>query len=120
MFEVVVNGKKTKAEVTFYTAWIYEAEFQSKLIQDYMGGQEFDEVGDENGSSIAIVKFDSIDWLTMTRVLWAAIKTAKDSTPSYEQWIRKAGGSNLWEARASLDEAITDCFFRSEAAGEEA
>ena len=119
MFEVVINGEKTKAEVTFYTAWLYEAEFQSKLIQDYMGGQEFDEVG-EGDDAFAIVKFDSIDWMTMTRVLWAAIKTAKESTPSYEQWIRKAGGANLWNARASLDEAITDCFFRSEAAGEEA
>jgi len=115
MFEVTIDGKKVKAEVTFYTAWLYEAEFQSKLIQDYMEGQEYEEETDEDGTSIAVVKFDSIDWMTMTRILWAAIKTAKDSTPPYEQWLRKAGGANLWDARAALDAAITDCFFRTEA-----
>lgn len=119
MFEVVINGKKQKADVTFYTAWLYEAEFQSKLIQDYMGGQEYEEVG-EGADSVALIKFDSIDWLTMTKILWAALKTAKDTTPPYEHWIKKAGGANLWEARADLDAAISDCFFRTEAAGEEA
>lgn len=120
MFEVSIDGKKVKADVTFYTAWLYEAEFQSKLIQDYMDGQEYDEATDGEGNPIAIVKFESIDWMTMTKILWAAIKTVKDSTPPYEQWMRKASGANLWDARADLDAAITDCFFRAETAGEEA
>ena len=119
MFEVTINGKKHKADVTFYTALLYEAEFQSKLIQDYMGGQDYDEVDDADGGKLAIVKFDTIDWVVITRILWAALKTAKESTPPYEQWLKKAGGANLWDARNDLDEAISDCFFRSESSGAE-
>ena len=115
MFEVEINGKKQKADVTFYTAWLYEAEFQSKLVQDYMGGQDYDEI-ESDGEKLAVVKFESIDWVTMTKVLWAALKTANEKTPPYEKWIRTAGGSNLWDIRGELDSAITDCFFRTETA----
>lgn len=119
MFEVEINGVKHSAEVSFYTAWLYESEFQSKLIQDYMKGQDYDEVKVEDGNAVAIVNFDSIDWLTITKVLWAAIKTAEDSTPSYEKWMRESGNANLWDARNDLDSAISDCFFRSLGAGAE-
>lgn len=113
MFEVEINGETRKAEVSFYTAWLYESEFQSKLIQDYMKCQDFDEITSDGGRAIALVKFDSIDWLTVTRVLWAAMKTADESTPPYERWMRETGNANLWDARNELDSAITDCFFRS-------
>ena len=113
MFEVEINGAKHKAEISFYTAWLYESEFQSKLIQDYMKGQDFDEVTNEGGMAVAVVKFDSIDWVTVTKILWAAIKTAEESTPPFEKWLRESGNANLWDARNEIDSAITDCFFRS-------
>lgn len=118
MFEVEINGKKHKADVTFYTAYIYEAEFQSKLVQDYMGGADYDETEVE-GEKVAVVRFDTIDWLTIMRILWAALKTAKESTPPFEEWLKKAGGANLWEVRSDLDNAITECFFRSLGGGED-
>lgn len=113
MFEVELNGKKVKADVTFYTAWVYEAEFQSKLVQDYMKSQSYTESEDGEGGKVLLVDFESVDWLTITRVLWAAIKTAKESTPGYEDWIRKTGGADFLSVRSDLDKAISDCFFRS-------
>ena len=34
MFEVSINGKKKMAEVSFYTAQLYESEFRKDIIQD--------------------------------------------------------------------------------------
>lgn len=118
MFEVEINGKKHKADVTFYTAYVYEAEFGSKLVQDYMQGADYDEA-EVDGEKVAVVKFETIDWMTVMRVLWAAMKTAKDSTPPFEEWMRKAGGADLWDIRSYLDSAITECFFRSLGGGAE-
>lgn len=118
MFEVEINGEKQKAEVTFYTAWLYEQEFGAKLVQDYMQGADYEEA-EMGGEKVAVVKFDTIDWMTIVRILWAAVKTADESAPPFEEWMKKAGGANLWDARTDLDKAISECFFRSLGRGAE-
>ena len=64
MFTVEIDGKAAKAEVTFYTAYIYEAEFKSDLIQDLFGVQTADPtVGfnvedDGDGATVKVVSID--------------------------------------------------------------
>ena len=118
MFEVSIDGKQVKAEVTFYTAWLYEAEFGKDLISDFYGVQDLTPIVSADNDEFK-VDFTKVNWLAATRVLWAAIKTAKASTPAYQEWMRKTQGVDTWTVRQKLDEAITECFFRAEAAGEE-
>lgn len=119
MFEVSIDGKQVKAEVTFYTAWLYEAEFGKDLISDFYGVQDFTPVVDVDDGSVIKVDFTKVSWMAATRVLWAAVKTAKPNTPAYQEWMRKTQGVDTWVVRQKLDEAITECFFRADAAGEE-
>lgn len=120
MFKVEIDGKQVKADVTFYTAWIYEAEFGKDLISDFYGVQDTSPIFSMEGDDVVKVDFTKVSWLAATRVLWAAIKTATKSTPAYEQWMKGTKGVDTWTLRQQLDEAISDCFFRSEAAAEEA
>lgn len=118
MFEISIDGKMVKAEVTFYTAWLYEAEFGKDLISDFYGVQDLSPVVSANDDEFK-VDFTKVNWLAATRVLWAAIKTAKTNTPAYQEWMRKTQGIDTWTVRQKLDEAITECFFRTETAREE-
>lgn len=118
MFEVSIDGKPVKAEVTFYTAWLYEAEFCKDLISDFYGVQDLNPVISMDDEEFSI-DFTKVNWLAATRVLWAAVKTAKPSTPAYAEWMKKTQGVDTWTVRQQLDEAITECFFRTEAAAEE-
>lgn len=119
MFEVSINGKKVKAEVSFYTAWLYENEFGKDLISDFYGVQDFTPIVDVEGGDMVKVDFTKVNWLAATRALWAAMKTASDKTAPYREWMKKTSGVDTWELRRQLDEAITECFFRSEPAEEE-
>ena len=119
MFEVSIDGKTVKGEVTFYTAWLYENECRKDLISDFYGVQDLTPIISSDNDEFK-VDFTKVNWLAATRVLWAAIKTAKASTPSYAEWMKKTRGVDTWSVRQKLDEAITECFFRTEAAGEEA
>lgn len=118
MFEVTIDGKQEKADVTFYTAWLYEAEFGKDLISDFYGVADSSPVLSMD-DDVVKVDFTKVGWLAATRVLWAAVKTAKGSTPGYESWMKQTRGVDAWEVRQQLDEAISDCFFRAEAAGED-
>lgn len=117
MFEVGINGKKTKAEVTFYTAQLYEAEFRSDLIKDLFGVQDDSSLVEFKGEEVVRIDFTQINWLATMKVLWAAVKTADDKVPSYAKWMKQTQGVNLWEVREFLSNEIVDCFFRAESAG---
>lgn len=119
MFEVSVNGKVEKADVSFYTAWLYENEFHADLISDFYGVQDMTPIASEEDGGFR-VDFTKVNWMAATRVLWAALKTVKQSTPSYTDWMKKARGVESYTLRQQLDEAIADCFFRAGAAEEEA
>lgn len=122
MFTVEIDGRSCDAEVTFYTAQLYEAEFRSDIIKDLYGAQDAASAPisfDPDGEAVVRVDFTKVDWLALTRILWAAIKTADDSAPGYSAWMRTAKGVNLWEFRDQVDAEVADCFFRSGPAGEE-
>lgn len=132
MFEVDIDGRTVKAEVTFYTAQLYEAEFRRDLIQDLFGIQtaepsvEFDEIGEnpeeierflENPENyITKVDFTKVSWTVVAKVLWAAIKTADPATPNYTTWMQSTKGVNLWLVQDVIGNEVTDCFFRPAAA----
>ncbi len=121
MFEFDTDAGKLKAEVTFYTAQVYEAEFQGDIIADIFGVQRMDsgEFSFDDGALVGI-DFTKVGWTQLTRALWAAVKTAEPSTKRYAEWVRDMKGLNLWDVRNSLIEEISDCFFRSEAPEEDA
>ena len=120
MFKVSIDGKPVKAEVTFYTAWLYEAEFSKDLISDFYGVQDLNPIVSMDGENMVKVDFTKVSWLAATRVLWAAIKTANKNAPAYQEWMKRTQGVDIWSLREQLDAAITECFFRSEAAEEDA
>jgi hypothetical protein len=111
MFEVSVNGKTEKADVSFYTAWLYENEFHADLISDFYGVQDMSPIASSDGDSYK-VDFTKVNWMAATRVLWAALKTASQSTPPYPEWMKSTRGVDTYTLRQQLDEAIADCFFR--------
>lgn len=119
MFNVVIGGKEQEAEVTFYTALLYEAEFSSDIIADLFGVQGQDRNPFSfNGSDLAEIDFTKVSWLSIAKATWAALKTKDASIPSYTAWMKKARGVNFWDLRESLIEDASECFFRSEAAEE--
>lgn len=117
MFETEIAGKKVKAEVSFYTAQLYETEFRSDLIKDLFGVQDDSTLVEFKGEEVVRIDFTQINWLATMKVLWAAVKTADDKTPSYTKWMKQTQGVNLWEVRELLSDEIVDCFFRAETAG---
>lgn len=119
MFQVKIDGKMVDAHVSFYTAQLYESEFCKDLISDFYGVQDGSPIVSMGDGNAVKVDFTKVGWLAAARALWAAVKTADESTPSYSEWMRKTEGVDTWEIRAQLDAAITDCFFRTEAAAEE-
>lgn len=121
MFEVPVGGEKVACDVTFDTALIYEQEFGGDIIADLFGRQTTDGalfVFDEE--NLVGIDFTKVRWLSLTKVLWAAMKTADKSVAPYREWARDTGGVNLLEARRLMQEAVNDCFFRAEDSAEEA
>lgn len=123
MFEVEINGKKVNAEVTFYTAVLYEEEFRKDIIQDFFGVQDSSEaliVETEDGDEPKVsIDFTKVNWASSMKVLWAAVKTANDRTPGYVAWMKKAKGINLWVLREAIGIEMADCFFRAGAAEED-
>ena len=118
MFEVSIDGKAVKADVSFYTAWLYENEFHADLISDFYGVQDMTPIASEGDGGFK-VDFTKVNWTAAMRVLWAAVKTADQSAPSYAAWMKATRGVDTYTLRQQLDEAIADCFFRPEAQGEE-
>lgn len=116
MFEVSIDGKKHKADITFYTAWLYESEFHADLISDFYGVQDMTPVATGEGDAFR-VDFTRVNWGALMRVLWAALKTAKQSTPPYSAWVKNVRGIDSYTLRGQVDEAIADCFFRPEVTG---
>lgn len=116
MFEVEIGGEKVEAEVSFYTAQLYESEFMRDIIQDFFGVQELSLAEDGSDDTLLSIDFTKINWSATTRVLWAAVKTADDRTPSYATWSRGIAGVNMFTVRNALVEQLADCFFRAEVA----
>jgi hypothetical protein len=124
MFEIEIGGEKIKAEVSFYTAQLYEAEFSSDIIKDFFGKSDLAspvKLANKGGAAeVVSVDFTKTNWTAAMKALWASVKTADELTPGYYTWVRKCSGVNMWEVQDVLANEIADCFFRAGAAAEEA
>ena len=129
MFEVNIDGKKVKAEVSFQTPLIYENEFGGDLLQDVMGVHKAGEdsiveyktvEGEDGEAEVEVTGFDftRVNWGSLLKALWASIKTADPSVSGYQVWAGKARGIDMLELNGVLSDEIADCFFRSSASGE--
>lgn len=114
MFEVVIDGKKVNAAVSFYTMQLYEAEFRADIIQDFFGVQDDSApiAFDKKGEAIVQIDFTKIQWNSIAKALWAACKTATETTPSFTAWLKRTQGVNMWLVREQLANELSDCFFR--------
>lgn len=120
MFTVEFQEGTYDAEVSFYTAVLYEQEFCKDMLQDFFGVQGTEGPIGVDGDAIVTIDFTKVNWGAATKALWAAMKTADPSIPSYQLWVKNTKGANMWLIREQLANEIGDCFFRAEAPGEEA
>ncbi len=124
MFKIDIDGVEYEAKVTFLTAQLYEMEFRSDMLQDLLGVQTAETVMDydvsEGEAKLVKIDFTRISWSAVMKVLWASLKTANQSTPSYMDWMKKTSGVNLWVAQDLLGDEVSDCFFRAGTAKEDA
>lgn len=119
MFQVEFSEGTYDAEVTFYTALLYEQEFGKDMLQDFFGVQGMDGPIGVDGDAIVTIDFTKVNWAASSKVLWAALKTADSSIPGYQAWMKGAKGANMWLIRELLANEIGECFFRTDVAAEE-
>ena len=116
MFKVEIDGVKHDAAVTCITPSIYELEFGSDMVSDFIGrvddeGNGFVEV-DRKGTVVA-VDYTTVKWNNVLKCLWAALKTVNDKMPGFKAWAKGVSGLNVVDVRVAVSEAIDDCFFRA-------
>lgn len=105
--EFDIDGKKVEGSFTVETLVVYEQEFGRDLVQDYYGRPTEDE---DDGS--VIFDFTKTNWTTITKVMWAAIKTANPKTKPYQKWVKGKTGLNLYDSALKIFEAVQDGLFR--------
>lgn len=111
------NGE-VEALLSVFTLTVYEQEFKADLIQDLFGRAVLREEKDEEGVLFAI-DYRDVNWTALTRVLWAALKAADDSLPSFKEWSKGVGSIDLNAVhRAIVPEAMRQ-FFRAGASDSE-
>ena len=88
--------------LSVYAMMLYEQEFKSDPIHDLYQGD-----------------FNDVWFPAVTKVLWAGLKAADDSIPSYAKWAREVSGVNLRDISNQLVPELNDAFFRSGASDSE-
>lgn len=111
------KGEK-EAILSVETMTVYEQEFGRDIIQDLFGRVVVRKEQHEEDVEFA-VDYRDTNWTAIVRVLWAALKTADGSTPSYKEWSKSVGNIDLNAiGRPILDEAWK-MFFRAGASDSE-
>lgn len=102
--------------VSVYTMVLYEQEFNgADLIQDLFGKmviRKEDESLLADEDVIDVIDFTSVNWTTLTKVLWASLKTANPALPSYKDWASTLGEINLYSLSGELTAEIRRRLFR--------
>lgn len=106
--------KFNEQEVIFsvYTLMIYEQEFNADLIQDLYKKVVIRNDEKEDGV-IAELDFRNVNWTALSRVLWAGLKTANDSLPSYKDWSKTITDVNFLELNNEIIPLVERAFFRT-------
>lgn len=107
------QGEK-EAIIGIHTMMIYEQEFRSDIVQDIFGRQVLREEKDGDDVVFA-VDYRNVQWTAALKVLWAALKTADDSVPSFSEWSNGLGPVNLDEIVSAIVPEVRRQFFRPRA-----
>lgn len=105
--------------VSVATLALYEQEFNgADMIQD-LYKKVCIRKSDSDDDIIAAIDFRNVNWTALTKVLWAALKTADDDTLPYKEWSVKVGDINLMDLNAQLGPEVERRLFRAGAAATE-
>ena len=88
--------------LSVYTMMVYEQEFKSDPIHDLYQGD-----------------FNDVYFPAVPKVIWAGLKAADDTIPSYAKWAREVKGVNLRDLSNELIPEINEAFFRAGASDSE-
>lgn len=117
------DGEK-QVEVSIMTCLVYEHEFKADLIADVLGKVKFASstiVNDSGSIEMPVDKVDddfvfdyhSISWLTSVKALWACLKTADASIPSFTVWAASLPTSiDMWEIVTFIRREVEARLFR--------
>lgn len=109
---------EVEAIISLHTMMVYEQEFHSDIIKDLFGRAVIREEKDDEDVVFAI-DYRNTNWTSLVRVLWAALKTADDSLPSFDQWHREVEEIDLWEVQQTIGKEALRQFFRAGASDSE-
>lgn len=108
-----------EAVLGVYTLVLYEQEFRSDLIQDLFGRAVMRKEPEEEEDVVLAVDYRDVNWTALTKVLWAALKAADDSVPSFAKWAAGLGPIDLNAVHLALVPEALRMFFRTGAGGSE-
>ncbi len=109
------GGKKTKLRSDLIAAMYFEEEFPN---EKNMGGHLL-----SMGQAVSGGKYEDIDFLFLTRVMWAMAKNAADNPdifPGFKDWLKQTRIMNFHEVTEKvITEAIRGFFPNTEAESSE-
>lgn len=103
--EFTIKGEKVAGKLSVFALMLYEQEFEgADMLQEFYGV-----VDEENGGGIMPSKL----WIATVKAMWACIKTADDSTPSFNTWAKENDDFNIMEVYETIQKEINEKLFRS-------
>lgn len=100
--------------VSVHTLMVYEQEFSgADLIQDLYKKVVIRKSDDDDDDILAAIDFRNVNWTALTKVLWAALKTADDDLPPFREWSATVGDINLMDLNAQLTPEVERRLFRT-------
>lgn len=122
--DIKINGEVKEAVFSLETLSLYEEEFGRDLLQDVMGKATFDpnaeaENAEKAERGVITIDYTEANWLAVIRALWAALKVADQSLPSYKSWSKGISAVNMAYINNLVVPEVIDKFFRPQPEDEE-
>lgn len=105
--------------VSILTLMIYEQEFGGDMLKDLFGRVEIREDDLVDAGTTFTFDYTTYNWTAATKALWACLKTADDSVPSFRTWASQVGDVNLYKAWLQLMPEVSRRLFRTGATDSE-
>lgn len=129
--KIKIGEVEKEGILSIETLMVYEEEFGRDLIQDYFGKVEVrrsdlkdilpeedapveddSSIEEEQDDVLFSIDYTTTNWTAITRVLWAALRTADRSIPAYQSWVKTLEAVNLNEINNQLTPECVRQFFR--------
>lgn len=79
---IILNGKETPLKATAYSLIIYQSEFNEDMFR---AQDRILQAIDNTTREVIVSKIDTIATL---RILWTLAKTADESLPAFNKWVK--------------------------------